>query len=297
MSLKLSIILVNHNARQRTLDCIASIYDKTSAPNEIVLVDNASADGTALAVKQKYPAVKVIENGRNAGFARANNQGIEIARGEYVLLLNNDTVLRNEAIDRLMRFMENNPKAGILSLKILDKNGSLQRNCRSFYNNPLETMFARSSFLSQMLPGNPMTRRATLSDWDYNSARQVDWVSGACMMVRRAVLDQIGHLDQNYFMYWEDTDICKRARDAGWQVWFTPEAEIIHYTGAGGTKLSNPFHNIRMIYHKHRSAYYYFRKHYYKNPLHPLAILSFAGMTVLVLIKGANEILHHLIKR
>jgi GT2 family glycosyltransferase len=147
-----------------------------------------------------------------------------------------------------------------------------------------------------LFPNNPITKRNTLSDWDYNSPRQVDWVSGAAMMVRSEVLEQVGLLDENFFMYWEDTDFCKRARDAGWEVWFTPEAEIIHYTGQGGGERSL-WLKLFTLYQMHRSAYYFFLKHYYKNPFHPMAILTFMGMLTLIGAKSIIEIMKYVASR
>ena len=288
--IKLSVILVNHNARQLTLDCLASIAAKTRTPHEIILVDNASADGSVEAVRRRFPQAVIIANQANNGFARANNQGMEIARGKYVILLNNDTVLKNDALDQMGAFLEANPRAGALTCKLYDADGvTVQKNCRSFPS-LLGTMFGRASLLTRFFPRNPWSSRNLLTDWDYNSARAVDWISGAALMVRREVIERVGRLDdKTYYMYWEDTDWCKRIRDAGWEICFTPAGEIVHLTGQGAGK--RPLRlRLAMIYHLHRSAYRYFRKHYYQNPFHPLAVLAFVGMWSLVALKSWLEI-------
>jgi GT2 family glycosyltransferase len=291
----ITICLVNHNACKYTIDCIDSIKRNARQATDctIIVVDNKSTDGSARKIKDKHPDVLLILSETNVGFATANNLAIAKARGEYVLLLNNDTVLRNDALTLLARFLAENPKTGIITCKLFEPDGKIQKNCRSFPLTPFDTMFGRASLLSKLFPNNPITKRTILSGWDYNSPRQVDWVSGACMMVRREVFDQIGLLDENFFMYWEDTDLCKRARDAGWEIRYTPEGEITHYSGQGGGNRSLPL-KLFTIYQMHRSAYYYFRKHYYHNPLHPMALFAYAGMWTLVLGKSIIAILGYL---
>jgi GT2 family glycosyltransferase len=157
-------------------------------------------------------------------------------------------------------------------------------------------MFGRASLFTKLFPSNPWSKNNLLANWDYNSIREVDWVSGAALMIRREVFEIVGGLDEDYFMYWEDTDWCKRIRDAGWQIWFTPDGEIIHFTGQGGGKRSL-WLKLLTIYHLHRSAYLYFRKHYYKNALHPIAILTFVGMIVLVAVKSVLESVKYIFTR
>lgn len=292
----ISLILINHNSNELLNGCLSSVKRMgKDITFETIVVDNASTDGSIEMVKTFYPEVKLIKNLINLGFGRANNLGIQLAKGKYMLLLNNDTKLKNDALMIMASFLKNNPKAGIVTCKLVEPDDTIQHNCRSFPLTPFDTMFGRASLLSKIFPNNPITRRNTLSDWDYNFPRQVDWVSGACMMVRREVFDQIGLLDENFFMYWEDTDLCKRASDAGWQIWFTPNAEIIHYTGQGGGKRSLQL-KLYTIYQMHRSAYYYFRKHYYKSPFHPMALITFIGMVVLVSCKSAIEVSRHTIQ-
>jgi GT2 family glycosyltransferase len=285
----LSIVIVNYNAKDLTLDCIASIHQKTSVPFEIILVDNASVDNSASEVKKKSRQVRVIENQINYGFGKGNNQGISKAEGKYIILLNNDTVLKNDAFDKMVDFMGRNPRAGILTCKLYEPDGQAQKNCRSFPVTPFDTMFGRASLLSKLFPNNPITKKNVLSGWDYNSTRKVDWVSGAAMMVRREVFEKVGLLDENFYMYWEDTDFCKRASEAGWEISYIPDAEIIHFTGRGGGRRSLSL-KLYTMFQMHHSAYYYFLKHHYKHPLHPMAVLTFLGMVYLVSIKGIAEI-------
>jgi GT2 family glycosyltransferase len=290
----LSIILVNYNSKAYLASCLSSIKQLSNSLSlETIVVDNASTDGSQEMIVSSYPKVSLIKNSSNLGFGKANNLGIQLAKGKYILLLNNDTTLKNDALTILVQFLDKNQKAGIVTSKLYESSGKIQKNCRSFPVTPFDTMFGRASLLSKLFPNNPITRKNTMSTWDYKTPRQVDWVSGAAMMVKREVFDRIGLLDENIFMYWEDTDFCKRAKDAGWEIWFTPEAEIIHYTGLGGGRRSL-WLKLFTIYHMHWSAYYYFRKHYYKNIFHPMAILCLIGMITLISFKATAAIISSL---
>lgn len=292
--MKLSVIIVNHNAKGLTLDCIVSVAKKTTTTYEIILIDNASSDNSAVEVKNLFAQVKIISNPTNLGFAAANNQGMEIAQGEYIILLNNDTILKNNALSMMTGFMDKHPDAGALTCKLYDADGiTVQRNCRTFPT-PIATLFGRASLLTKLFPNNPLSLNNLLSDWDYNSIRKVDWVSGAALMVKKSVIDKVGMLDnKTFYMYWEDTDWCKRIHDAGWNIYFIPEGEIIHFCGKGGTKLKSLKHNLNMLAHMHYSAYKYFRKHHNKARLHPMSLLTFFGMITLVLIKSIIEVAKH----
>jgi len=282
----LSVCLVNHNAGGLTSDCIRSILEKTSKISyEVILVDNNSTDGDPRRLKERFPDITLLINRRNIGYTAANNQAIRLAKGSFVLLLNNDTLLKNNVLDIMVQLMENDPTIGILSCKLYEPSGKVQKNCRGSYTSPFDTLFGRASFMTRIWPKNPISRRNTLSDWDYNSFRSVDWVSGACLMIRKKVLDQVGLLDERFKMYWEDTDICLRASRAGWRVCFTPEAEILHYTGKGGGQRSLGL-ELHMICQMHWSAYAYFLKHHFGRPYHPMAVLTLMGMAFLTALKS-----------
>ncbi len=282
----LSICFVNHNAKELTINCIRSIYEKTKSTSfEIILVDNGSTDGSCKLINDIFPQVKIITNKQNKGFAYANNQAIKASKGKYIILLNNDTILKNDALDKMVSFMEANQKVGVLTCKLFDADGkTIQRNCRSFPT-PWGTMFGRASLLTKLFPNNSWSSKNLLQDWDYNTGREVDWVSGAAFMVRKGVVDEVGMLDdKTYYMYWEDTDWCKRIHDVGYRICFIPDAEITHFTGKGGGKRSLSLSNL-MIYQMHKSAYKYFRKHYLKSWLNPMTLITFLGFIVLTSLK------------
>ena len=286
----LSVCIVNHNAKTLTLNCLRSIAEQTKIAHEVILVDNASSDNVVSEVEKSFPRTLIIANKINNGFALANNQAMKIARGKYIILLNNDTLLLNDALGIMVKFFEQDPTIGALTCKLFEADGeTIQRNCRSFPT-VLGTMFGRSSLLTRLFPGNPFSAKNILSDWKYNSKCEIDWVSGAAIMVRREVVDRVGMLDdKTLYMYWEDTDWCKRIRGAGWQIWFVPEGRIVHYSGQGGGKRSLLLKLYTML-QMHRSAYYYFRKHYYHIFFHPMAILTLIGMMSMISVKTLIEI-------
>lgn len=293
---ELSIIIVNYNSKDYLINCLSSIFKHTNEPAfEVTVIDNASSDESVNLVKNSFPQVKLIKNKINIGFAAANNQAIKVAAGKYIILLNNDTVLKNDALDKMVDFMDKNPNVGVLTCKLFDADGkTVQRNCRAFPT-PWGTMFGRASLFTRLFPNNPFSKKNLLADWDYNSVKEVDWVSGAALMVRREVIDQVGLLDENFYMYWEDTDWCKRIRDAGWKIYFIPDAEIIHFTGRGGGTRSLSLSNFT-IYQMHRSAYYYFRKHYLKSWLNPMTLITFLGFIILTGLKIAYNSIKMLFK-
>jgi GT2 family glycosyltransferase len=210
-------------------------------------VDNASADGSAALVQAEFPAVRLIVNDENLGFARANNQGIRASSGRYVVLLNSDTTVPPGALAALVAFMDAHPTAGAVGPRLLRTDGTPQPY--AFGGDPtLRYLLARG--------GNRLIFRRPLHDWATDAVQEVDWVSGACLMVRRAAIDQAGLLDENIFMYFEDNDWCLRIRQAGWRVIYNPQVAITHI---GGQSLAqNP--TARRAYRE--SLRYFYAKHY-----------------------------------
>lgn len=224
---RLAIVIVNFNARADLVQCLRSLTDNPPAvPHEIVVVDNASDDGSSDAARQ-FPAVAVIEAGANVGFARANNIGIRSTQSELVLLLNNDTIVPRGAIDRLVGELDARPEVAVLGPRLVDARGR-----------------AELTFGRMMSPFNELRQkllvRSHANGWPFIAAyveratrepREVDWVSGACLVVRRADAEAVGLLDERYFMYAEDVDFCAAIRRRGRRVRFTPTAEVIHLRG------------------------------------------------------------------
>lgn len=246
----LSVIIVSWNTRQITRECLESVArQRSSASIEVWVVDNASSDGSAEMVRETFPDVHLIENTENVGFARANNAAIAASTGRYVLLLNSDTVVRPGAFDALVQFLDEHPEAGAAGPHTLNPDGSLQVSCY-----PSPTLARELWFLLHLdwlLPygAYPMAR------WSTGQPRPVDAVLGACLIVRRAVLEQAGVLDPAYFMYSEEIDLCYRIRRAGWRIYWVPQAKIVHYGGQSTRQVA-----ASMFMQLYRSKVLFFRK-------------------------------------
>lgn len=258
----LSITIVNYNSGDLLEQCLNSVWGEGSEIEfEIFVVDNGSSDDSLGRIREAFPGVNLIRNEDNLGFARANNQAVKRSRGRYVLLLNPDTILRAKALERMVHFMDKYPRAGAVGAKLLDPEGTIQLSCRCFpsYRTAL---FNRYSLLTKLLPSNKFSREYLMADWGHSSAREVDWVSGACLMVRREALEEVGLLDERFFMYVEDVDWCYRAKQKGWKVYFVPQAEVVHYIGQSSRKAGR-----KAIIEHHRSMYRFYRKHHRGNLL------------------------------
>lgn len=253
----LSICIVSQKVRGLLKDCLDSIYQNPPAwPFEIILVDNASKDGTIEMLQQDYPAVGWIENPENYGYTRPMNQALKMGTGRYLTQLNPDTLVKPGAFDCLMDFMDNHPEVGICTPKVLNRDGTLQKQCRRSAARPWDA-FTYFSGLSKHFPKSRRFAGYLMTYLDENEVNEVEAVSGSCMMIRREVIDQIGYLDEDFFAYQEDADFCFRAREAGWKIYYVPQAQIIHYGGQGGSKVSV----YQSIYQWHRSYYLYYHRH------------------------------------
>ena len=219
-----SILVVNWNTRELLARCLCSI--EQGAPKdsyEVIVVDNASSDASPQMVQEQFPAVRLVDNEENVGFAAANNQAIHQARGRYLVLLNSDTEVRPGALTALVQFMDAHPRAGAAGARLLNPDGSLQPSCHPMLTPGRE--FWRLVFLDRLW------RRATYSmhRWAMNIPRQVEVIKGACLLLRREALDEVGLLDESYFMYTEEVDLCYRLHRTGWELWWVPQAEVVHY--------------------------------------------------------------------
>ncbi|MEW5843630.1 MAG: glycosyltransferase [Bacteroidota bacterium] len=227
----LSIIIVNYNVKEFLLNMLDSVQKATKTISaEIIVVDNASDDGSVESIKEKFPSVKLIVNEKNVGFGAANNIAMLHASGKYFLLINPDTIVREETFTKMISFFEQNPEAGIAGCKVLNADGSLQLACRRRFPGPW-TSFTKVMGLSTLFPKSRLFARYNLTYLDENKTYEVDAVSGAFMMLRKEVYDKIGGFDQEFFMYGEDLDLCYRSQQAGYKVFYVHSTEIIHYKG------------------------------------------------------------------
>ena len=221
----LSIIIVNWNTSELLHQCLNSIYNNRSSYSfEVVVVDNGSHDSSISMIENHFPSVILIKNDRNHGFARANNQGLSIAKGRYFMLLNSDTIVLPEAFDKLIQTADGNPELGVLGPQILNMDGTVQSSWASF-----------PSFFSELIGQNFRIRKPVVG---FPHAYEVDWITGACMLVRARVVSEVGMLDDGYFMYSEETDWCLRIKNKGWKIWYLSNAEIYHLGGASAKRTS-----------------------------------------------------------
>ena len=264
----LSVIIVNWNTRDMLVQCLQSImadygpqlaasaqeeamHHPAHQPSiEIFVVDNASSDGSAQMVKERFPWVRLIENAENLGFARANNQAIDLANGKYVLLLNSDTEVHPGAFAALIDFMEKTPKAGAAGAHLLNGDGTLQPACQPMLTPWRE--FVRLLFLDRFFH----VATYSASWWATDEPRQTEVIKGACLMLRRTALERVGPLDGSYFMYTEEVDLCYRLAEAGWQLWWVPAAKVTHYGEGSSSQVAQA-----MYVQLYRSKIQFYRKY------------------------------------
>lgn len=227
----LSIIIVNYNVKEFILNLVNSIRKAAkNISSEIFIVDNASDDGSVELISENFPEVNLIQNKKNVGFGVANNQAMKLATGKYFLIINPDTIVREDTLSKMIRFMDENPQVGISGCKVLNPDGSLQLACRRSFPGPW-TSFTKVMGLSNLFPKSKLFARYNLTYLDENQTYEVDAVSGSFMMMRKDVYDKIGGFDPQFFMYGEDLDLCFRTQKAGYKVYYYHETEIIHYKG------------------------------------------------------------------
>jgi GT2 family glycosyltransferase len=253
--MEVSVIIVSWNTRDILRSCLASVYQNMgSLALEVIVVDNASNDGSAEMVKSEFPNTVLIKNASNAGFGAANNQAIALAHGRYVLLLNSDTVVLDDAIAKAVAFADLNPDAAVTGLRVLNPDRSLQPTCFMFPS--VLNLLLSSTGLYKLFPAGRFFGRESMSWWDRASVCKVDVVTGCFMLIRREALDQIGVFDERFFIYGEETDLCYRFKKAGWKNLFFPDAQIIHYGGQSTTQKAP-----RMLVELRLSILKFFRKH------------------------------------
>lgn len=266
----LSILVINWNTRDLLEECLKSIYlNVRKVSFEILVVDNGSSDGSREMIKEEFSQVRLIENKNNLGFARANNQALKRSKGKYELLLNPDTLVRESALEAMVSFMEANARVGICGCRLLNEDGSVQPSCGKFPD--LFTIFLHMTKLNYLYPNNRFSRRFMGASLEGNEAGGVDWVTGACLLVRRQAVEEIGLLDEGFFMYCEDMDWCRRMKDAGWKVYYLPQAEVVHYRSRSYEEGS-----LRVFLEGYRSWFIYLRKHFPRAKIGTLKLLVLA---------------------
>lgn len=255
----LSIVLVCWNNREYLVPCLHSLYaGELTADFDVVVVDNGSTDGSLEVLKEQFPQVRVIQNNENVGLSRASNQGILATAGRYVLLLNNDTLVNGCALKEMVDFMDTQPDAGAVGGQLLNPDGSFQAGYASF-SSLLQEFLIASGVGERLWAGYPSHGRC-------EHVKRVDWLSSACLMLRRVALEQVGLLDEQYFVYGDEADLQFRLKKAGWEVYFLPQASIVHYGG----RSMNRWGRRRMVY---RGKLLFYKKCYSALPTLGLRML------------------------
>jgi hypothetical protein len=274
--MELSIIIVNFNTKDITRACLDSIATwREGGAWEIIVVDNGSTDGSREMLK-KFTDITLILNRKNLGFAKANNKGIKIAKGKYILLLNSDTEIREDSIQTMLRFMDGHLRAGAATCQLDLVNGSMDPACHRGFPTPWAS-FTYMIGLEKLLPRFPLVAAYHMGYKNMDIPHQVDCISGAFFLARRQALDQVGLLDEDYFMYAEDIDWAYRFKQKGWEIWYNPEASVLHKKKQSGR--SNMLRSRQVITERyfHMSNWLFYKKHYEKKcgPLVSLCINIF----------------------
>jgi N-acetylglucosaminyl-diphospho-decaprenol L-rhamnosyltransferase len=284
----LTIIISCYNTRDLVGDCLRSIYQNPpSEAYEIILVDDASMDGTSEMVRVTFPEVRLLRNDVNRHYAHSNNRALAEARGRYVLLLNNDTIVLPQALDAMIAFLRGHPEAGVVGCKLLNEDGTIQWSVKSLPS-PAGAIFGARSFVTKLFPNNRFSRRHLLHiDRDMTQPFVAGFVSGAASMMPLKVMRQIGYLDVDFF-YHVDADYCKRIAGAGYKCFYLPTATIIHLNHRGGT-MTSPLARLRSLMMFEVYSYRYYRKHFQKSSWSPMLIVAALGLCFHFLALAAGQ--------
>ncbi len=257
----LTIVIVSWNVRDLLCRCLGSLFDVQRSVNgdelrtEVIVVDNASTDGSPEMIRARFSGVRLVVNRENRGFTAANNQGLALAQGRYLLLLNPDTEVLGDALETMVRYVDAHPEVGVLGPQLRYPDGSLQLSRRRFPT--FATALVESTVVQEWWRDNPILRRYYVADIPDDVLQPVDWLVGACLLVRREVYEQVGGLDEGFFMYSEELDWCRRIKATGWEVVYLPTAVVVHHEGKSSEQVV-PARHI----HFQSSKVRYFRKHH-----------------------------------
>lgn len=274
----ISIIIVNWNTKDLLRNCLNSIYGTVQGiALEIIVVDNASHDGSVAMLREEFPQVTIIENTTNRGFGAANNQALCIMNGRYALLLNTDTILTKNAVYELFSFMEAHPDAAMACGQLLNADGSKQNSIASFPT--LWTLFLNTSLLEYLLPKSYPSKR-----YDYKGPIEIDSGIGACLMVRKQAIDEVGMFDERYFFFFEETDWALQMKTAGWKIYHVPSAFIYHLQGQSIGR------DIRSRIEFYRSRYQFFRKWKGRSHYQLVSLVIFVRTTINLLLTSFGNL-------
>lgn len=288
-TIEISVIISTYNAREVLADCLTSIYQHPpTAPYEIIVVDDASVDATSEMVQSRFPDVRLLRNAVNQHYTRSNNFALRNARGKYIHLLNNDTIVLPGAIDRMRTFLREHPEAGAVGSKLLNDDGTIQGSVRALPD-LASGVFGGRSLITRLFPNNRYSRRRLLhQDSEATGPFVAGYLSGASKMMPHSVVDEVGDLDPRFF-YHVDADYCKRIADAGYRCYYLPTATVIHLNHKGGTRVS-PRLRFRSLTSFHFDCYAYYQKHLKRSSLSPINILVVVGLVLRFLALAAAQL-------
>lgn len=251
----LSIVIVTWNAKKFVQECLRSLEENAGLPAEIIVVDNASSDGTPELVRSEFPGVTFIQNPENFGFAKANNIGLTRSRGQYICLVNSDVNVLPDCMPKLVAYMETNPSIGMLGPQMLGSDGKVGRSSMRFPT--IWNLFCRAIALDNLFPGQRWVGAQMMADFQHDHTMDVEVLNGWFWMVRREALNNVGLLDERFFIYGEDIDWCRRFRTAGWRIVFYADARSVHYGGASSAAAP-----VRFYIEMQRANFQYWQKHH-----------------------------------
>jgi hypothetical protein len=282
----LSIIIVNWNVRELLRACLRSINEgRGDLDVEVIVVDSGSEDGSVAMVRETFPWVRLIACAENVGFPRGNNIGLDAANGRFLLLLNPDTELVDDALSRMVDYLRRQPDVGVLGPQLLNPDGTVQSSRRRFPT--LATAFVESTWLQPWAPRR-LLRRYYAADLPDAAVADVDWVTGACMLARREVVAAIGGMDEDYFMYSEELDWCRRMKDAGWRVVYFPPAQVVHHVGKSSEQAVTARH-----VNFNRAKLRYFRKYHGRFPAAVLRFFLLSNYGWQLVLEGMKGLAGH----
>jgi N-acetylglucosaminyl-diphospho-decaprenol L-rhamnosyltransferase len=266
-----SVIIVNLNTRDLLRECLQSVFQSTLS-KEVIVVDNASTDGSAGMVEREFPGARLIRNSRNERFAKPNNDAMRIAKGRYVFLLNSDASLRPLALERLVAYMDGHAFVGLCGPQLLFPDGSIQPSCRGSVS--LWSHFCDMFLLDRIFPRSRVFAASEMTFFDHTLERKVDHLMAAAVLVRAEVVKSVGMLDEHLSIYYNDLDWSHRIRKAGWKIVFYPEAQVVHHLGRTARPLIS---DLAMFREQYENILYYFEKHYGVTGAFLYKVLLFVG--------------------
>lgn len=275
--MNISVVIVNYNTKDFLLGCIKSLVENNQcSQQDITVVDNASVDGSLQTLKKQFPEVKAVCNNNNIGFGKANNGVLKDLNTKYVLIINPDVVVLKDSLRKMAEFMDVNTDIGIVGPDILGADHKRQYSGITFPNN--FNFLCESIYLDRLFPKSKYFARQIAGYRNWNNNMEVDYLQGSCLLIRKILLDEIGLFDERYFMYFEETDLCYRAKKAGWKIFRLAEAPVIHF-GCGDAG----YYDEGRIYNYHKSQVLFYLKHYKRVDCYMLKMILFVRSIIRIL--------------